>query len=230
MTIYKLDQKTNLEKLSPSEVFELQDLLKKSGFYNGSLDGLLGNKTKLSFKKFKEVNFLSDPEYIGKSSVDLLKKRDFNSLCIERSRFYGLTLPTQIAYILATVDHETNGTMLPVKEAYWLSEEWRSKNLRYYPYYGRGYVQITWKENYEKFSKILGVDMVKNLDLALEPIHALEILIYGFKNGTFTGLKLEDFINKSKTDYKNARKCINGLDKADHIANIAINKYIPLLV
>ena len=49
------------------------------------------------------------------------------------------------AYGLATAWWETNKTMQPVREAYWLSEAWRKPNLRYYPHYGRGYVQLTWK-------------------------------------------------------------------------------------
>ena len=50
---------------------------------------------------------------------------------------------------------------------------------------------------------------------------ALFILIHGFKTGFFTGVCLEDFINNQKTDYYNARKCINGLDFADGIAKLA---------
>ena len=39
------------------------------------------------------------------------------------------------AYMLATAYHETKYTMQPVREAYWLPEAWRKKNLRYYPHY-----------------------------------------------------------------------------------------------
>jgi hypothetical protein len=45
-------------------------------------------------------------------------------------------LLNQVAYQLATVHWETNRTFEPVREAYWLSEEWRKRNLRYYPFYG----------------------------------------------------------------------------------------------
>ena len=133
----------------------------------------------------------------------------------------GITNAAQIHYIIATVDHETNGTFLPVKEAYWLSEGWRKRNFRYYPYYGRGYVQLTWKANYKKFGKLLNIDLVNNPDLALEPKNAIFILVYGFKHGSFTGKKIEDYINAYKTDFKNARRVINGTDKAQHIARLA---------
>ena len=36
------------------------------------------------------------------------------------------------------------------REAYWLSEAWRRRISGDFPYYGRGLIQITWKENYKK--------------------------------------------------------------------------------
>lgn len=134
--------------------------------------------------------------------------------------FGSFTIP-QWAYIFATTFHETNATFLPLKEAYWLSEEWRKKNLRYFPYYGRGFVQITWKENYANYGKLLNIDLVKNPDLAMIPDNAFFILINGFANGRFTSKKISDYINANKKDYVGARRCINGTDKAQLIANYA---------
>jgi predicted chitinase len=127
----------------------------------------------------------------------------------------------QLAYVLATVEHETAGTFKPVREAFWLSENWRKKNLRYYPYYGRGYVQITWQRNYDYFSKLLKVDMVKDPDIAMRENVSLFILVHGFKYGTFTGKKISDYINANKIDFLNARRCINGMDRAADIAKLA---------
>lgn len=133
-----------------------------------------------------------------------------------------------IKYILATVEHETNGTFKPVKEAYWLSENWRKKNLRYYPYYGRGLVQITWRHNYLKFSKILTemygcnyINLSKNPDLVLNEEFSIKILVYGMKHGVFTGKKLGDYFNDEKSNFIGARKIINGKDRAEHIAMLA---------
>lgn len=67
----------------------------------------------------------------------------------------------------------------------------------------------------------LNVDMVNEPDLALNPEYSLFILIDGFKYGEFTGKKITDYINESKTDFYNARKCINGLDQADQIKGFA---------
>lgn len=141
-----------------------------------------------------------------------------------KCKFLGLPLPEQIAYVLATADWETNHTFEPVREAYWLSEAWRKRHLsRYYPYYGRGYVQLTWRENYEKYSKLLDIDLVNDPDIALQPDVAAFILVHGFKAGAFTGKKLEDYVNEDKRDYKNARRCINGLDRCQEIAELAEN-------
>jgi uncharacterized protein (TIGR02594 family) len=134
----------------------------------------------------------------------------------------GLDLPAQIAYVLATTEWETGHTFQPVREAYWHDEEWRRRNLsRYYPFYGRGYVQLTWEDNYRKYSEILGIDLVNNPDLAMEPQNALFILVHGFKTGAFTGKKIADYIDAAETDFINARRCINALDKAEEIAAIA---------
>ena len=134
---------------------------------------------------------------------------------------YGKLSLQQWAYVFATTFHETAFTFLPIREAFWLSENWRKTNLRYFPYYGRGFVQITWKENYLKYSKILNEDLVKFPDLAMIPKYAFKILVHGFINGTFTGKKISDYINSKATDYKGARKCINGTDKDEQIASYA---------
>ncbi|MGR9074244.1 MAG: glycoside hydrolase family 19 protein, partial [Gammaproteobacteria bacterium] len=95
--------------------------------------------------------------------------------------------------------------------------------LRYFPYYGRGYVQLTWEKNYEKYSRILDVDLVSEPDRALNADIALFVLVHGFKTGVFTGRKITDYIDENSTDFVNARRCINGRDHANDIAQIAEN-------
>lgn len=129
-----------------------------------------------------------------------------------------------IAYILATVGHESAHTFQPIKERRGRAgTAIRKIQDRYWGtgYYGRGYVQITWEKNYEKFG------IADDPDRALEPETAYEIVSRGMAEGLFTGKKLSDFIN-GKTDYFNARKIVNGLDKADEIASRA-RKYEGIL-
>lgn len=155
----------------------------------------------------------------------------------------GITYP-QGAYILATTWHETATTMLPIAE-YGKGKgrpygTWQrnskgelyaykngNRNTVYlqseYPhlYYGRGETQNTWYDNYEKLSKVFDVDFLKNPDLLLTQEWSTPVTIYSMKNGLYTGRKLSDYIHQSKKDYVNARRIINGMDKANLIAGYA---------
>lgn len=146
---------------------------------------------------------------------------------ITESRAQGL-LRNQCAYVLATGYWETNRTMKPVVEAYWLSEDWRRKNLRYFPWYGRGFVQLTWEANYIRAAKELNIPFDKNPSLALDPINAAKIAVTGMREGWFTGKKLLDYITLQRSDFVGARKIINGRDKAAEISEIA-RQYDALL-
>jgi hypothetical protein len=146
----------------------------------------------------------------------------YKELIIDTCIEYGLPLK-QAAYVLATAYHETAHTFEPVREAYYLGKKAAAyrKKLRYYPYYGRGFVQLTWERNYILAGKKLGKNFVDNPDDVMEPNDAAEILVLGSKEGWFTGKKLSDYITPDKTDYVNARRIINGLDKASEIALLA---------
>ncbi len=150
----------------------------------------------------------------------------YKQLIISTCKREGLNLH-EAAYVLATTHWETNATFEPVREAYWVknAEQWRKKNLRYYPWYGRGFVQLTWEANYLKAGKAIGVDLIKNPDLAMEPNNAAKILVIGMRDGWFTGKDLDDYIDgieeSDKEDfleYYNARRIVNGMDKANNIA------------
>ncbi|WP_273687388.1 carboxypeptidase [Ketogulonicigenium vulgare] len=130
-------------------------------------------------------------------------------------------LRAQTAYVLATAYWETNRTMLPVEEAYWLADDWREKNLRYYPWHGRGFVQLTWKANYQKASAKIGVDLIADPSRAMEPDVAAQILVQGMVEGWFTGKKLADYIDGARVDFVGARRIVNGTDRAAEIAAIA---------
>ena len=127
----------------------------------------------------------------------------------------------QVAYVLATAYWETAHTMMPVREAFWLSELWRKDNLRYYPWYGRGYVQLTWRTNYEKMGKRLGTDLLTEPDVVMEPSISAKILVIGMMDGLFTGKKLPDYVNENSSNYRGARRVVNGTDKASAISELA---------
>lgn len=151
------------------------------------------------------------------------KQVDGMELILTEAQMRGVGL-RHLAYILATVYHETARTMQPI------AEFGKGKGRKYgvpagphgHVYYGRGYVQLTWLENYQKASGAVGVDLVKNPDRAMEPRIAFVIMFKGMEEGWFTGKKLTDYILGTKTDYKNARRIINGTDKAALIAGYAV--------
>ena len=129
----------------------------------------------------------------------------------------------QAAYMLATAKHETAGTFAPIEEY------GKGKGLPYgkpdrktgLVYYGRGYVQLTWAKNYQTMGTVLGLPLYTQPELALRYDVAYKIMSYGMTHGSFTGVGLSRYINDQKTDYANARKIINGTDKAELIAGYA---------
>ncbi|MGQ3209550.1 hypothetical protein [Shinella sp.] len=82
-------------------------------------------------------------------------------------------------------------------------------------YRSRGAVMITGRANYAKFG------LVKKPEAALELDRSVTILLDGMIKGKFTGLKLSDYFNEKTTDWRNARRIINGLDRADDVADYA---------
>jgi len=86
-------------------------------------------------------------------------------------------------------------------------------------YYGRGYVQLTWKGNYATFTGLLHHDLVSHPEDALDPAIAYQIMSIGMRKGLFTGVGLGRYFNENVDDPVNARKIINGLDQAERIAS-----------
>jgi hypothetical protein len=135
-----------------------------------------------------------------------------------------------LAYILATTYHETAQTMQPI------AEYGKGQGKKYgvpdpqtgQTYYGRGYVQLTWRDNYQKQDDKLrlGGSLVRQADLAMDPDVAVQILFKGMYDGDFTGVGLPKFImctdpSSDTTDFYNARKIVNGLDCASQIQGYA---------
>ena len=181
-------------------------------------------------EKVKEyINFLE-----GKMLKRVLtneQKANINSIfqtCLELK----VTDLRSVSYILATVQWETNRTFRPIEEigkgrgkTYGIPHPKTGK-----VYYGRGYPQLTWYDNYERFTRILNsrgynVDLVNKPEQALDPQISAQVLVIGMKEGKFTGRDLDDYFNDSKEDWYNARKIVNGIDKAVVIKDIALETY-----
>lgn len=147
------------------------------------------------------------------------------------------------AYALATAYHETAGTMQPIKEYGGASyfkrmydiEGARPSKARELgnlmpgdgaKYAGRGYVQLTGRTNYARAQEKLGVPLVDYPDLAMEPDLAAQIMRKGMEEGWFTGKSLKTYLpaagEAAQAQFKEARRIINGTDRAADIASYAL--------
>jgi len=138
----------------------------------------------------------------------------------------GVTDKAQVAYILATTVHESGAGAHMLEFASGSAYEGRrdlgnNQSGDGVRYKGRGYVQITGRNNYTNWSKKLGVDLVGNPALAQRPDVAARILVQGMRDGSFTGKKLSDYIGNGRMDFNGARRIVNGTDKASTFAATA---------
>ena len=130
--------------------------------------------------------------------------------------------PRHLAYVLSTAIGECDLRLIKEQKAREGTALWDLQK-RYWNtgYFGRGFVQITWHEVYARFGKILGIDLVGNPDLALKPDVAAKIMCMGMKKGLLTGVSLDTYFNEQKSDWFNARRIVNILDKAQIFADRA---------
>lgn len=149
--------------------------------------------------------------------------------------------PEHLAYILTTAYHESfsfrhNPEWKPIREGYAktnaaairhvaelrmsgvISTNYALPNKEGKSFYGRGWVQTTHERNYRVMGNRIGLDLVSDPDLLLERIPAAKALVIGSVEGLYTGKKLSDYdMPDLMLDAYNARRVINGLDKAEKI-------------
>jgi hypothetical protein len=200
------------------------------GQYSGRIDGKPGPLTEAAYARWEAAE--EPPPAPAAPVVAALDRGAF--FAIVRPRLFGGSLTQsqveailryldyrdavwpgmsdpELAYLLATVKHETANAMVPVKEH---GGEKYLRSKPYYPWYGRGPIQLTWEANYRKFG-------ITNPDDALEWTAALDIAFRGMILGMFTGKKLADYISGARRDYVAARRIINGTDRAQLVAGYA---------
>lgn len=166
-------------------------------------------------RRITAADKLTQPQVDG---FNVLLSPDYTYI-IEHSAFPK----SQLAYIIATTWWETNHTMQPIEEI------GRGRGHPYgerdpdtgQAYYGRGYVQLTWRKNYHRVSALTGVNVEQVPELAMQPKIAATILFRGMTEGWFTGRRLGDYITSDLVDFYNARRVVNGTDKAGTIAGLA---------
>lgn len=169
------------------------------------------------YSKFKEKGGqTSFPDSL--KTVLTLAKNDSNINSLKRLAYLLATAKIESDYSLQRweADYLCGSTGIaysgqPCQRAldYYRSSEGRKKN--YYtlgidskglPYFGRGLIQLTTKDNYRIYGKILGIDLLGNADLALVPKYSYKIATEYFKRrGTF------DWVDKN--NLSEARYTVN---------------------
>lgn len=171
----------------------------------------------------------TNPSATAANITGSLTGDDLAKAIIVEAKKNGVTQPEQIAYIIATVERESDLGRVMVEQgsrSYFNYLEGRTDigNTSAgdgFKYRGRGFIQLTGKINYARWSKLLGIDLVNNPDLAAEPKYALPILIISMRDGLTTGRKLSQYIRPGSVDYFNARRVVNSTDRAELIAGYA---------
>jgi len=204
------------------------------------------------FDRDRFLSLIKDPVLRG--SVGAGQARGFNYLMDGWDASYSDKPLPWLAYILATTLWESGRTMQPIHErgdasyffkmydplgdnprrAAGLGNTSPGDGARFH---GRGYVQITGRDNYRRMGDLFRADLVNNPDRALEPELARKILFVGMMNGLFRRKKLSDYFSDLRQDWSGAREIVNGaqLDKAtgrqvgDLIADNARKIYDALL-
>lgn len=159
--------------------------------------------------------------------------------------------PNWLPYCLASAYHETGwkSRLIPCREGWKKTDEsavahvkWLYANgytsavdSRGNPYYveaengkvffGRGLIQLTWERNYRFMGQRQGVGTLfyDDPDQLLTLKYSVPTLYIGMIEGLFTGRRLGQYINAKKTDYYNARRIVNGTDKANDIQGYALD-------
>jgi len=162
-----------------------------------------------------------------------ISESQFKGLEAILSEYYRLCVndPRKLAYILATAYHETAKTFQPI------AEYGKGKNYDYGKkikmsrkpyttpdklYYGRGFVQLTWYENYDAMGKQLGLDLLNNPDLLLTPLIASNSIVYGMKNGIYFGRRLDQFISGKMADYNKASRIVGDIKNRFLVSKSAV--------
>jgi hypothetical protein len=151
-----------------------------------------------------------------------------------------------LAYILGTAFHEVDRKMKPIYEygtkSYFMHNYDKSFNPAKaaelgntvvgdgYTFRGRGFVQLTGRRNYADWTTRLGIDLVNDPDRVLELAVATRIIFEGMILGTFTGKKLGHYFttNPDHADWVQARRVVNGTNKANLIAGYGKDFYAAI--
>jgi hypothetical protein len=218
------------------------------------VDGAAGPRTQAAWQLFRSASGLPSstaidvagarrladaaqaPEaFMGKLAVDIPADYEFH--CGERAANQARSVDAiaevaamqklsrpQLAYVLATAEHESDRFATLEEYASGAAYEGRSDLGNSKPgdgrrFKGRGYVQLTGRNNYRQYAKRSGIHLELLPPVLMNwPALSAWVLVDGMMRGAYTGRRLDQFVNGGTSDFRNARRVVNGLDRADKIA------------
>ena len=186
---------------------------------------------------------------LGKLTEGQFKNiEDIIYACNEKNEILGFTAGRylrMISDILATTKWETNMSLYPVEEAYWIKDDEKRKrvlinyyttgkgrnhkktiivnrNGKQYVYTGKGYIQLTHLYNYEWADQVTHgtYNLVNEPDNAMKPQVAAKITAEWFFSKHLNAFK-KYIPNDNSWNLKELRTIVNGYDKWDMIATFA---------
>lgn len=133
----------------------------------------------------------------------------------------------KLAYILSTTEHETGGTMHGIHEGF--SDGYWPGRYADSGYWGRGFVQLTWEDNYSGAEDETGLDLSQYEEAALLPVISAIVTVDGMLTGDFTGRNLNQYLPVTQeegqdpvvgaSDWDGARYTVNGQAAAGPIGD-----------
>ncbi|HEV7587446.1 MAG TPA: peptidoglycan-binding protein [Longimicrobium sp.] len=133
----------------------------------------------------------------------------------------------QIAYVLATAEHESDRFATLEEYASGAAYEGRADLGNTHPgdgrrFKGRGYVQLTGRNNYQAYAKRTGIRLLELPYILMNwPALSVFVILDGMMRGAYTGKRLDQFVDKTQEDFRGARRVVNGQDQAEKIAQRA---------
>lgn len=165
-------------------------------------------------KETKETVNNFEKRFVDFSKMDMPKLSKNERRVYEVCQSLGIKDNAQLANVLAQVNIESS--FAPKKE-YKAGPRDKLELIQqqstywYTGYMGRGLIQLTWKNNYQKMGDIFKVDLINNPDLLITDFDlSAKVACLGMKEGLFTTIKLDHFINSKVIDYREARRIVNG--------------------
>lgn len=173
---------------------EIQDMINQSGGY-GSTSTCRVNSSQLSS--------ISERILAGMGSDQARRAAPFIPEVLRACSAAGITDTNQLAYILATAEHESD---------HFRTTDEYSRRMYDECGWGEGLIQVTWCENKRRVFQRLGLPAYGGRgDRRLHnPTIAAQALCRGMSEGWYTRTRLGQCIGGSRVDLRCARSVVNG--------------------